>query len=407
MKHLIIGNSAAAIGAVEGIRQMNKSDQITIISDEPYFTYSRPLISYLLSGKLSLEKMNYRSKSFYEDNHVTFKYAHAEKVDHLNKQVFLDDGDQMSYDKLLIATGSKAFIPPFAGLESVENKTTFLSLDDVKKLDAMGLESKRVLIIGAGLIGLKCAEGITKKAQSVTVLDLAPQILSSILDYDSSLIVKQHLEKKGINFILSATAEKFTQNTLTLKDKTQIDFDILVLCVGVRPNASLLSGIAAIEKGVVINERAETSVPDIYAAGDVTNGVAILPNAYVTGECAGINMAGGNKTISKMLPMNAIGFFGLNIITAGNYTGSIFELNKDSEFKRLFYQDGLLNGYIMIGNIAKAGIYTSLIREQTKLDTLDFPLICEKPQLMAFRLEERLEKLGGKVERMKFFQPEI
>ncbi|HOK81898.1 MAG TPA: hypothetical protein PLA09_03970 [Clostridia bacterium] len=123
--------------------------------------------------------------------------------------------------------------------------------------------------------------------------------------------------------------------------------------------------------------------------------MALLPNAYMQGECAGINMAGGEATFDKAIPMNAIGFLGLHIITAGNYVGEVYKGDIKDGYKRLFYSDNKLNGYILIGDVQKAGIYTSLIRERTPLDTIDFGLICERPGLMAFTKETRCQKLGG------------
>jgi NAD(P)H-nitrite reductase large subunit len=122
--------------------------------------------------------------------------------------------------------------------------------------------------------------------------------------------------------------------------------------------------------------------------------MALLPNAYMQGETAGINMAAGEKSFDKAIPMNAVGFFGLHIITAGNYTGEIYK-NDDNGYKRLFYGDNRLNGYILVGDVGKAGIYTSLVRERTPLDSIDFALVCEKPGLMAFTKEDRKTKLGG------------
>lgn len=114
------------------------------------------------------------------------------------------------------------------------------------------------------------------------------------------------------------------------------------------------------------------------------------------GECAGINMAGGEKTFSKAIPMNVIGLCGLHINTAGNYIGNVYFENEDGNYKRLFYSDYKLNGYILIGNnVDKAGIYTSLIREHTPIDTIDFALVCKKPGLMAFSRKDRMMKLGG------------
>jgi len=407
MRYVIIGNSAAGIGAVEGIRQIDKQGEITVITSEPHHTYSRPLISYLLLGKVTEEKMKYRGDGFYLENNCTLLAdTAAAKINSSDKHVLLNDGKAVPYDKLLVAAGSSAFVPDVEGLDSVKDKYTFMSLDDARRLDKALDEDKRILIIGAGLIGLKCAEGILERVSRVTVLDLAPRILSSILDEDGAMLVQRHFESKGVEFKLSRSAKRFEQNAALLDDGERIEFDILVLAVGVRPNTSLLKGIAETDKGIIINEKSETSTADIYAAGDCTQTfdvssgqsrvMALLPNAYMQGECAGINMAGGEKIFDRAIPMNAIGFFGLHVITAGNYSGEVYSEN-ESHYKRLFYSENKLNGYILIGNVEKAGIYTSIIRERTPLDTLDFALICEKPGLMAFTKEDRKIKLGGEI----------
>jgi NAD(P)H-nitrite reductase large subunit len=407
-KYVIIGNSAAGIGAVEGIRQVDKQGEITIITNEPHHTYSRPLISYLLLGKVTEETMKYRNDNFYTENNCKLLADVAvTKIDARAKQVIVSDNSRVPYDKLLVAAGSSAFVPPFEGLDSVKDQCTFMSLDDARKLDKALTPNKRVLIIGAGLIGLKCAEGIAERAAHITVIDLAPRILSSILDDDGAKVVQSHIESKGVEFKLAASVKKFAGNTATLESGESISFDILVLAVGVRPNTALLKDIATIDRGIVVNNKSATSAPDIFAAGDCTQTLdvssgqnkimALLPNAYMQGECAGVNMAGGDKTFDKAIPMNAIGFFGLHMITAGNYTGDVFtgQVAHNNEYKRLFHHDNKLNGYILIGNVEKAGIYTSLIRERTPLDTIDFALVCEKPGLMAFTKEDRMTKLGG------------
>jgi NAD(P)H-nitrite reductase large subunit len=413
-KYVIIGNSAAGVGAVEGIRQIDKQGEITLITNEPHHTYSRPLISYLLLGKVDEEKMKYRGSDFYTDNNCKLlANVTVTQIDAKAKQVLLSDNSRVPYDKLLVATGSSAFVPPFEGLDSVKDKFTFMSLDDAHKIDAAlapalstePSEKKRVLIIGAGLIGLKCAEGIEKKASHITVVDLAPRILSSILDDEGAKVVQSHIESKGIKFKIAASVKKFDKNTAIMESGEKINFDVLVLAVGVRPNTALLKDIANIERGIIVDNKSQTSAPDIFAAGDCTQTLdissgqnkimALLPNAYMQGECAGVNMAGGEKTFDKAIPMNAIGFFGLHMITAGNYTGDVYAQNEGGNYKRLFYSDNRLNGYILIGDVDKAGIYTSLIRERTPLDTIDFALVCEKPGLMAFTKEDRMVKLGG------------
>jgi len=431
MKYVIIGNSAAGIGAAEGIRQIDKSGEITVIASEPHHTYSRPLISYLLRGKVTEEGMKYRSDNFYNDNNISLlSGVTVVKIEAEKKQLTLTNGKNINYDKLLVASGSVPFVPPFEGLGAVKNKFTFMCLDDARQLDKTLSDDAfkngaKVLIIGAGLIGLKCAEGIINRVSEITVTDIASGILQSILDEKGAAIVQKHIEKQGVRFMLKSGVKKFENDCAAgaacavFEDGRTVNFDILVLAVGVRPNTSLLKGVADIERGVIVNNKSETSAQDIYSAGDCTQTLdissgqskimALLPNAYMQGECAGINMAGGEFCFNKAIPMNAISFFGLHMITAGNYAGDTYFRNVDKEpvaenfhpvcsgesYKKLFYSDNRLNGYILIGNVEKAGIYTSLIREQTPLDSIDFALICERPGLMAFSKEERVIKLGG------------
>ena len=406
MKYVIIGNSAAGIGAVEGLRQVDGRGEITVITDEPHHTYSRPLISYLLLGKVTEEKLKYRGDGFYPANGCTLlKGVAATGIEAGTKRVALSDGGRVPFDKLLVATGSSALVPPIAGLETVRDRFTFMSLDDARKLNEALDPGKRALIVGAGLVGLKCAEGIFRRTAGVTVVDLAPRVLSSILDDGGAKLVQGHLESLGLEFRLSSGVKRFEGRTAILDGGGAVDFDLLVLAAGVRPNTALLEGLAEIDLGIVVNEKSETSAPDIYAAGDCTQALdvssgrkrimALLPNAYMQGECAGINMAGGEKSFDKAIPMNAIGLFGLSIISAGNYEGEVYAESGDGHYKRLFYGDNRLNGYILVGNVERAGIYTSLIRERTPLDAIDFALVCEKPGLMAFTKEDRRAKLGG------------
>ena len=190
VEYVIVGNSAAAVGAVEGIRQLDTKGKITVISNETQHTYSRPLISYLLQGKTDKQLMKYRPDSFYIDNGCTTVFGKTvTAIDRESKAIGLDDGKRISYDKLLIATGSSPFVPPMPGLEAVKKRFCFMSLDDADALEAALFPEARVLIVGAGLIGLKCAEGILARVGEITVVDLAPRILSSILDEEGAKTV--------------------------------------------------------------------------------------------------------------------------------------------------------------------------------------------------------------------------
>ena len=406
--YVIVGNSAAAIGCVEGIRQVDTKGSILIVSDEPHHTYSRPLISYLLWGKTDRQRMKYRPDSFYEDNKVDTLFGVKATALHPEEHTLeLDNGETVTYGKLLLATGSRPFIPPMEGLDQVEKKFTFMTLNDALALEEAITPDSKVLIVGAGLIGLKCAEGIFEKVASLTVVDLANRILPSILDEEGSKLVQEYIEKKGVKFYLSDSVAKFEDGMARLNSGAEVEYDVVVIAVGVRPNVELAqqAGID-VNRGILTDVHCATSAADVYAAGDCTVShniasdqdqiLALLPNAYMQGETAGVEMAGGEANYDKAIPMNAMGMLGLHMITAGVYDGEVYKEQNCEGYKKLFVKDGKLKGYILIGDVIKrAGIYTSLIREQTPLDEIDFDLIKHSPQLMAFAKKERKVKLAG------------
>ena len=407
MGYVIIGNSAAAIGCVEGIRSVDKTGEITLLSRERFHTYSRPLISYLLEGKTDLERMKYRPDSFYRDMGVDARLGvTVTAIRPREHKVVCATGEEIPYDKLLVATGSAPFVPAIQGLEEVERKFTFLSLEDAQALEAALTPESRVFILGAGLIGLKCAEGIAGRVKSVEIADLAPQILPSILDERAARRVQNHLERQGLRFHLGDTAARFEKGRAFLKSGGTVDFDILVVAVGVRPNVSLVKdagGQAA--RGIVTDDTGLTTLPDVYAAGDCCESVdlttgerrvlALLPNAYLQGECAGKNMAGSPARFDQAVAMNAMGLFGLHLITAGSYRGEALVQEDGGDYKAFFVEDGLLKGYILVGDcLENAGVYTALIRERTPLSAVDFGLLRQHPRFAAFSRERRREMFG-------------
>lgn len=408
-EYLIIGNGTAAVGCVEGIRSVDQTGGITIVSEENRPVYSRPLISYYLEGKTDLERMKYRGDSFYEDNGCRVIYGRrAISLDPEKRCAILEGDAPLPYDALCVATGSRPFVPPFEGLETVQNKFSFMTLDDALSLEQALDKKARVLIVGAGLIGLKCAEGIYERVGSITVCDLADRVLSSILDAPCAASVQTHLEEKGITFLLGDTVLRFEENRAHMKSGNTVEFDLLVLAVGVRANTELVKEAkGAVNRGITVNGRMETSLPGVWAAGDCAEGfdaslgenrvLAILPNAYMQGFTAGVNMAGGSLLFDTGIPMNSIGFFGLHMMTAGAYTGEMIEETSECGLKRFFIKDGLLKGFILMGETERAGIYTSLIREKTPLDTVDFELTKKIASSLIFSDEKRRKMFGGVV----------
>ena len=408
-QYVIIGNGVAAAGCIEGIRSVDKTGTITVVSGEPHAVYCRPLISYYLEGKTTLPHMSYRSDDYYDN--MDCRILLGRKAVHIQKdtnEVELDDGTTLPYTDLCLATGSDPFVPPFEGLNTVKTKHSFMTLDDALSLEQSINEDSRVLIVGAGLIGLKCAEGICDRVAEVTVCDLADRVLSSILDGECAAMMQAHLEEHGIKFYLSDSVARFDGFAAEMQSGATLPFDVLVLAVGVRANTSLFREIGGeVNRGILVDDTMQTSIPHIYAAGDCSEGndlsigqkrvLAILPNAYMGGYTAGVNMAGGSKVFDNAIPMNSIGFFGLHAMTAGSYDGELYEVKTDRSIKRLFTKDDVLKGFILIGCDERAGIYTSLIREKTPLSSINFELLKEAATTAAFSANTRHKKFGGVV----------
>ncbi len=416
MRYVIIGNSAAAAGCIEGIRKYDKSGSITVISDETHHVYSRPLISYYLAGKVIPENMVYRKKDFYNKNDVeTMLGVRATSIDPEKKEVELDNSKKVGYDKLLIATGSSPFVPPTEGLGNQDNVFTFLKYDDALGIEKLVNKESRVVVIGAGLIGLKAAEGLAPVSGSVHVVELAPRVLPMILDEEAAEPVQKRIEENGVVFHLAMTADKVIGEKhvekVILKDGTELPCDILVMGVGVRPNVSEAKAAGAnIGRGILIDDKMRTNVEDIYAAGDVTESVdlvtgerkimALWPNAYAQGYAAGVDMSGSDDEFSGVFPMNAVGFFGLPVITAGIQEGEgtkvLYKTNeKTGGIKRFIVKDDRLVGMILVGDVDRAGIYTYLISEKIPLSSLEKELTDDDFGLMAFSYEKMKERISS------------
>ena len=412
--YVIVGNGIAAVGCIEGIRSADRDGTITVVSREPRPAYYRPLISYYLEGKASPDRMDCGGETFYEDNGCTVLYGRtALELFPRERRLVLDDGDTLTYDAVCICTGSSPFVPTMEGLDRVKRQLTFLTLDDALALEKAVTKKSRVLIVGAGLIGLKCAEGLAGRAGSITVCDLADRVLPSILDQETAALVQAHLERQGLRFLLGDSVASFAPNTAHMRSGEDVAFDVLVLAVGVRPNTDLVRKAGGeVNRGIRTDGRMVTSLPGVYAAGDCVESydrssgsykiLALLPNARMQGRCAGAQMAGGSPVEPASIPMNALGLFGLHILTAGtafpaDQGGTVREIRDGDRFQRFFLRDGRLTGFMLLNDADRAGIYTRLIREGTLLDTLELDLLGKTPSLLAFGKEFRDKNLGGVV----------
>lgn len=385
MRYVIAGNSAAAVGAVEGIRSVDPDGEVIIVSPEKWQAYSRPLISYYLAGKVTEENMFYRSPDFYEKYRV--KTYLGEEITALSvdcKTIHLEpSGKDLQYDRLLIATGGVPVeLACFQG--KYKNLFNFHQWDDVDEI-AEALSGKiKAVIVGGGLIGLKAAESLRVRGLEVTVIEAAPYLLSSILDEKAAEMVRRHLLDQGIEIILANPVTqvegKDTIEGLVLKDGRELNCDMVIMAAGMKPNVKWLGnqGIDT-QSGVLVNGFLQSSLADIFAAGDVAETysglsssyrlVPIWPFAYRQGKVAGQNMAGIPMEYNSEPAFNSIPLMGLNIATAGLSSAGnesldyIKKTKGEWEYKKLVLQDDKLLGFIFIGDIARSGIYRFLIEK--------------------------------------------
>lgn len=418
MKYVIIGASAAGLATAESIRKTDPVGEITILTKESYMPYSRPSISYLLKGVVEERDMFLRKPSFYKEKKINVVTdSEVTKID-TDKKVVKVGRKEYNYDRLCIATGSKPFVPPMKNVEGNKNALTFLDLAATKAVKRAANANTRAVVIGAGLIGMKAAEGLTKVCKSVDVVELSPRVLPSILDEKSAKSVKAHLEANGITFHLENTiVEANTKNNkiyeVILKSGDVLPCDLLILAVGVRPVTDIAEKAGLeVNRGIITDpETMQTSDPNVYAAGDCTVSVdmldgskkiiALWPNAVQQGTVAGSQMAGGDLVTGGTYSVNAIDFYGLRICTCGliNAKGEQYKdkikVEGDS-YKRLIFEGNRLVGFVLINSSQNAGIYTNLISNKVDLSVLQEDIM-NTPSLFMFDKATRTEKLTGGV----------
>lgn len=398
MRYIIIGCSYAAVGAVEAIRAEDAAGEIIVISDEPYGSYARPRIPHYLEGETRLEKIYYRRPEFFTQMRVEMRLGErVTRIDPARREVTLAEGNALAYDRLLIATGGRPTVPPTPGSDA-KGVFTLIRLDEAKKLSAWIKEVgvKRAVVIGAGLIGLNTIPALTGMA--LTLVELLPRVMGLALDDDASRIVEQRLKDHGIDVRTGTTVKQILSNgdgqvrAVTLSTGEELPCQLVLFAVGVRPNHGLVEGSGvAIQRGIVVDERMQTSAPDIYAAGDVVEAydivnedrrvIAILPLAYEQGYVAGSNMAGRAVRYPGGLALNSMSLFGLPLMTMGitltaNTPGLTALVHRaDGVYRKLVFRGDALVGAILIGDVASGGILTALIKSRQ-------PIMLSKEQLL-------------------------
>jgi NAD(P)H-nitrite reductase large subunit len=418
-RYLIIGNSAGGIGAAEAIRQVDKEGALTIVSEEPYPVYSRPLISKYLAGERTIEGILFRPPDFYDQNNILF--LPSKKVTHLeldHRIAWLEDSEQITWEKLLLAVGGKPIFPRMKGSDK-RGVFTFTNLDDAKAVDRFLDKARKAVVIGGGLIGISVTEALVKRGVDVIVVEMKERILNTILDEQASLMAEGVLTQAGVKIITSHTVVKIagrgTVKEVILDNGDTIPRDLVVVAIGVSPHPELaLDAKLEINRGIVVDHHMATNHPNVYACGDVAEAydfvygenrlTPIWPNAYIGGRVAGFNMAGVVAEYPESTAMNSLNYFGIDITSAGmptppNNDGyEVISRQESNAYQKIILKDNLIVGMIFVGNIEKSGIIFGLMRDGVNVESFRQSLLSDDFGLAFFPRtlwQERLETPPG------------
>jgi NAD(P)H-nitrite reductase large subunit len=388
-KYVIVGASAAGIGAVEAIREVDPVGTITVISEELCPQYSRPMISDFVSGKADLEKMKCRDDHFWEENNVqALTGKTAVRLNLADKYVELDGGARVRFEKLLLATGGRPFVPKMEGADK-EGVFTFTTRSDAENLAEKIENAKATVVIGAGLIGVSVAEALAKRGLKVTMVELKDKILSLILDPVTSDMVESVIRKAGVTIVTGQTVQRILGKSendrvvggAMLSNAEQVPCDLVIVAIGVVPRMELIAGTdVKTNKGIIVDRFMRTNVSDVYASGDVAEAydfilnenrpLPLWPLAQLEGRVAGYNMAGKATDYRGGTSMSALKYFGIPIISVGivnlkeddAYEVLVKHDSAKNVYKKLVLKNNVIVGMLFVNDIEKAGIVFHLMK---------------------------------------------
>lgn len=404
MKYVIIGNGPAGIAAAVSIRENDKKGDITIVSAEENDTYSKCLLPDFLSGGVSERQLFIKNADFYDKNNI--KLLRGRMVTEVNTEVrsvtTVDNRKKealISYDELLIASGSKQVLPPVPGLKDA-NMYFLSTLNEAKKLLDGIRDAQEIVIIGAGYVGLEVACSLNRLGKTVTVIERLPVIVGGQLDERASKILIDSIREDGVRLILGtgvtgvSQSRNWTTKLLGLKrqqiismsDHQEITADAIVVSAGSTPNLAFLknSSIKSMT-GIVVDRYMQTSQKGVYAAGDVVESIdavtgnyklsPIWPNAVIQGSVAGSNMAGVPKKFEHQISMqNASEFREIPLISIGlssaaglEYEEFVDDRSSERIYRKLIIEDNIVVGMIFLGDIRNAGVISALMKNKTNI----------------------------------------
>lgn len=384
MRYLILGSSAAGINAAKTIRELDKSSEIAIISEDTK-VYSRCMLHHVISGSRTVDRISFIEKDFFPKYKIS--WIKGKKVVELiidKNEVRLNDGSVEQYDKLLIATGSSAVIPPIKNLREAKGVYTLRNISDVFHIQNSLKKCKNVVIIGAGLVGIDALIGIMSNNLKISVVEMGDRILPLQLDKKAAAKYEKLLSENGIDIYTSVKVEEVTLNKagfvkeVILSNGTALNCDMVIVAAGVKANIDFVKDSKIkIDKGIVVDSTCKTTVENIYAAGDVCATAPIWPIAVKEAITAAYNMTGNYRVLDDNFGLrNSMNFLGLETVSLGiidppdsSYNVDILE-NKDI-YKKIIHKDGIIYGALLVGDISYCGVLNYLIRNKLNISKID------------------------------------
>ncbi len=377
MVYLIIGNGPAGISAIESIRKIDGQGRIVLVSKENNQPYSRIMTPEYMTGEVEEEDLFYKGTDIYARYNIETRMGRVvEKVLPEQSMVVLDDGEKITYDKLLIASGSRPLVPPFAK-EDIKGVFTLWDKIDSERINNHLSGVKKAVIVGGGLVGLQMARSLTAYGIEITIIEKMNRLMPLQLDETASDMVKELLVKSGIKVLLDTEVVSLETDNQEIRGvitkETNIPADMVLLSIGVRPNLEMVQDTSLeIDRGLLVNEYQQTNIANIYVAGDVAQALCritggcnlrpLWPCAIQQGKVAGTNMAGGQERFQGSIPMNSFQIFGLSVVSFGQIEVNdgveerIIRYPSSGAYQKLFLKDGKLLGIIFIGDIQQAGL---------------------------------------------------